>query len=146
MKKEQNNLIGDIRWKPRPKREKSERFNLNGDLKPCPFCGDREIIHENTDGQHSIGCKNEDCFGYQSLTTFARYADAKKAWNTRVRFICAAELKPTIEFIDTFIPCVCAVVGRKNCPHCKEMARLRKLQLNTKPTGETSGPATGSPI
>lgn len=53
------------------------------ELLPCPFCGSEEITIENVDGNRSIGCRNEGCFGYQSLTTFARHADATKAWNTR---------------------------------------------------------------
>src|SRR5208282_4525090 len=53
------------------------------ELLPCPFCGTEEIHEENTEGQHSVGCRNQQCFGYQSLTTFARRGDAIKAWNTR---------------------------------------------------------------
>jgi hypothetical protein len=42
---------------------------------------------ENHDGRWSVGCSEHDaedeCIGYISLTTFARQADAIKAWNRR---------------------------------------------------------------
>src|SRR6478736_2783983 len=62
------------------------------DLKLCPWCGgpaDIEVIGSK-DGapvSFSVGCHDGDgkavCFGYQSLTSFARKSDAVAAWNRR---------------------------------------------------------------
>lgn len=62
------------------------------DLKPCPWCGGPADIEEigGRDGagaSFSVGCHDGDgssvCFGYQSLTQFARKSEAIAAWNKR---------------------------------------------------------------
>lgn len=62
------------------------------DLKCCPWCGSPADIEEigGKDGapaSFSVGCHDGDgkavCFGYQSLTSFARKSDAVLAWNSR---------------------------------------------------------------
>lgn len=58
------------------------------ELKPCPFCGGEATFEEVKHGDTSnwtVGCEDEDgeCYGYQSLTSFARKAEARAAWNRR---------------------------------------------------------------
>lgn len=53
-------------------------------LLPCPWCGgDAEI--EAVGVRWSIGCADADgeCYGYQSLNSFARQVEAIAAWNSR---------------------------------------------------------------
>ncbi len=57
-------------------------------LLPCPFCGGRATFEEVKHGDVSnwtVGCEDADgeCYGYQSLTSFARKAEAANAWNSR---------------------------------------------------------------
>lgn len=57
-------------------------------LLPCPFCGGEasfEAVEQSLGGGWSVGCSDEDghCYGYQSLQTFARKAEAAAAWNRR---------------------------------------------------------------
>lgn len=65
-------------------------------LSCCPFCGGAasfEQIDNDASPQHlrwSVGCRNEDCIGYQSLTTYPRKADARAAWNRRPHGTAAA--------------------------------------------------------
>lgn len=52
----------------------------------CPFCDGEARIEEVDnagDIRKTVGCRDEDCMGYQSLTTFATRREAIKAWNTR---------------------------------------------------------------
>lgn len=60
------------------------------EIKPCPFCGAAASVEEiagAVDGvRFSVGCDSMtdlDCYGYQSLTTFARRGEAIEAWNRR---------------------------------------------------------------
>lgn len=58
-------------------------------LDPCPFCGGDATIEEvptASGANWSVGCNDEDgqCYGYQSLQTFARKCEAVAAWNRRV--------------------------------------------------------------
>ena len=60
------------------------------DLLPCPFCGGEATFEDTGDGSWSVGCNDRQsdgitvlCMGYQSLTSFARKAEAIAAWNTR---------------------------------------------------------------
>jgi hypothetical protein len=60
-------------------------------LKPCPWCGgpvEFEQINMGDTGnvRWSIGCNDAEaeCFGFQSLTSFARKEDAAGAWNKRL--------------------------------------------------------------
>lgn len=65
-----------------------------GTLKPCPFCGSRDIgIHERDltgtyDSsiviEYSPGCNTEECMGEWGVVTFKTYEDAKNAWNRRL--------------------------------------------------------------
>lgn len=69
-------------------------------MKPCPFCGGKATIEEvpTVSGANwSVGCSDEDgqCYGYQSLQTFARKCEAVEAWNRRAplsAFEAAAEI------------------------------------------------------
>lgn len=72
------------------------------DLKLCPWCGGPADIEEigGKDGapaSFSVGCHDGDgdgvCFGYQSLTSFARKSDAVRAWNTRSPCVSASVTK-----------------------------------------------------
>lgn len=69
-----------------------ERMTGHTPLLPCPFCGSEAVLEECEltpfkkailGATFSCGCVNEECIGYQSITTFARRSDAIKAWNTR---------------------------------------------------------------
>lgn len=59
------------------------------DVLPCPFCGGSASVEEYDSASNyafSVGCDNTEeahCYGYQSLTTFARRSDAIRAWNKR---------------------------------------------------------------
>lgn len=62
------------------------------DLKVCPWCSGPADFEEigGKDGagaSFTVGCHDGDgssvCFGYQSLTQFARKSDAATAWNRR---------------------------------------------------------------
>lgn len=63
-------------------------------IKPCPFCGGEATVEE-VDNLHkgvsfSVGCSTDEdgsCYGYQSLTTFARRSDAIAAWNKRAKAV-----------------------------------------------------------
>jgi len=44
-------------------------------LKPCPFCGDRAIKHDEFPG-FAYGCDNPDCAGYAA-------AELPRQWNRR---------------------------------------------------------------
>lgn len=56
---------------------------------PCPFCGgvaSVEAVGGAVGVAFTVGCDTDaegDCYGYQSLTTFARRSDAIAAWNRR---------------------------------------------------------------
>jgi len=65
---------------------------MQQELKNCPFCGGEAALEECKQTPYekaflgatfSCGCDNEDCLGYQSITTFARRKDAITAWNIR---------------------------------------------------------------
>lgn len=63
---------------------------MSEDLKGCPFCGGQATLEEVKMGDvsnWSVGCLEHDgkplCMGYQSLTQFARKAEAVEAWNRR---------------------------------------------------------------
>lgn len=106
----------------------------NQELKACPFCGSFEITHENADGQHSIGCRNEDCFGNQSLTTFARQADAVKAWNTRHHDDSTRMKLERVELLESAVCFFCSVIkaGEPWTDYCQR--RVAQLFPNlTKP-------------
>lgn len=71
-------------------------------LKPCPFCGGEatlEAVPGHFDGW-SVGCSDEEgnCYGYQSLQTFARQSEAIEAWNKRA-FECTCINAKKIEII-----------------------------------------------
>lgn len=64
------------------------RMTGKPELKPCPFCGgeaDYEEADLAGDSRKSVGCHNEDCYGYQSVATHATYGEAAKAWNKRTK-------------------------------------------------------------
>jgi hypothetical protein len=72
-------------------------------LRKCPFCGG-EADYEQVGSfamregcAWSVGCRDEACIGFQSVTTFARKAEAAAAWNTRT----APQWQP-IEGAETF--------------------------------------------
>lgn len=80
------------------------------DLKRCPWCGGPADIEEigGKDGasaSFSVGCHDGDgesvCFGYQSLTSFARKSEAVRAWNTRASDNLHQEMKEALEEIAT---------------------------------------------
>jgi len=64
-------------------------------LKSCPFCGGEAALESVEEpvpspyrgaGSWSVGCMTDEegrCYGYQSLTTFARRSEAIAAWNRR---------------------------------------------------------------
>jgi hypothetical protein len=59
-------------------------------IKPCPFCGGEADV-ESLGGENaffpqwSVGCSDFEgnCYGYQSLQSFARRSEAIAAWNKR---------------------------------------------------------------
>lgn len=74
----------------------TERANLNkladrveGALLPCPFCGGEATFEQigsvalQEGCAWSVGCVNEECHGFQSVTTYARKCEAAIGWNTR---------------------------------------------------------------
>jgi len=56
------------------------------ELKPCPFCGRRASLEEtheiNSPVMFSVGCLDESCIGFPSVT-FQTRNDAIAAWNRR---------------------------------------------------------------
>lgn len=56
------------------------------ELLACPFCGEdatfEEVDHEGKNWW-SVGCRDEDCYGWQSMKCWARKTDAAKGWNRR---------------------------------------------------------------
>ena len=61
---------------------------MNNELKPCPFCGSAANYFQD-EGRYtgrpvwSVGCDDEECFGFVSITGFSRKADARVSWNKR---------------------------------------------------------------
>lgn len=58
---------------------------MSADLLPCPWCGGCAEIDE-TFGSvpgWAVSCATDDCLGYKTFGSYARKADAAKAWNTR---------------------------------------------------------------
>ncbi len=56
------------------------------DLLACPFCGSDATFEEiDQDGYvwWSVGCRDENCYGWQSMKSWARKTDAAKGWNQR---------------------------------------------------------------
>lgn len=58
------------------------------DLLSCPFCGGDANYFEDRGRMTghpvwSVGCNTEHCFGFVSITEFARKTEAKQAWNKR---------------------------------------------------------------
>jgi hypothetical protein len=59
------------------------------DLLPCPFCGgeasyeDIPLDHDVDEHRWGVGCRAEECIGFQWMMTFARKRDAAAAWNKR---------------------------------------------------------------
>lgn len=73
------------------------------ELLPCPFCGG-EATFEQVGSRAlregcawSVGCVEEECHGYQSVTTYARKCEAATGWNTRHRIAGQAELREALE-------------------------------------------------
>lgn len=61
---------------------------MSDELKPCPFCGaPAELEQCDTEGPRefrwTVGCHDDECIGYQSLTTYDRQITAVAAWNRR---------------------------------------------------------------
>lgn len=58
-------------------------------LLPCPFCGGEADFEQVGGGPMregfawSVGCSDDRCLGFQSVTTYARKIEAATAWNTR---------------------------------------------------------------
>lgn len=57
-------------------------------LKACPFCGgaaEYDDFNGATGPQHFVSCEERTCPGYhhEPYTTYARKADAARAWNKR---------------------------------------------------------------
>jgi Lar family restriction alleviation protein len=50
------------------------------ELKPCPFCGWKAILHTHH-GKIYIGCANYKCFTF--MHQFETEKEAIKAWNKR---------------------------------------------------------------
>lgn len=59
---------------------------LSTELLACPFCGGdatyEEVDHEGK-AWWSVGCRDENCYGWQSMKCWARKTDAAKGWNRR---------------------------------------------------------------
>ena len=82
------------------------------ELLACPFCGG-EAAFEQIGSRvlaegcaWSVGCENEQCLGFQSVTTYARKAEAASAWNTR------AALQPQATTSDEVIERVARAICR----------------------------------
>lgn len=72
------------------------------ELAPCPFCGceastERFVSLERS--RWSAGCLDENCIGFQSLTTFAREREAVAAWNRRA----PPPAEPTEAMVDRMV-------------------------------------------
>lgn len=58
-------------------------------LKRCPFCGGEAQFEQvgsvalQEGCAWSVGCENDRCLGFQSVTTYARKVEAAEAWNAR---------------------------------------------------------------
>lgn len=64
-------------------------------LLPCPFCGEKAYYwHGRESGLWSVGCMNEQCFGYAG----SHHKDLKEvvveAWNTRHENCCSKPCNP----------------------------------------------------
>jgi len=51
------------------------------ELKQCPFCGWKAILHTHHHGNIYIGCANDNCFTH--IHKFETEKEAIKAWNKR---------------------------------------------------------------
>lgn len=96
------------------------------ELKPCPFCGGKAVLCENTDYAY-VYCK--EC-GSQTDESHGTAGAAVAAWNTRAERTCKmTKLEPPLllegwwscsECGPVFPPCndEIAVWVLQQCPHC----------------------------
>jgi len=61
--------------------EKMGAYNMNQELKPCPFCGGKAKIIKDP---IKIGCTNNNCMICVHTIPNLQLEDAIEAWNRRV--------------------------------------------------------------
>ena len=55
-----------------------------GKLRPCPFCGSKEIEQEAVSGVLYLRCQKCSCAGGQIFTNNREWIDVVYKWNTRI--------------------------------------------------------------
>jgi Lar family restriction alleviation protein len=80
---------------------------MSEELKPCPFCGSKNVVVYELKGQKTLWIECKGCWASSNALDSSKKAQAIKLWNTRTDTALREALEPLQEFARKVIKGVC---------------------------------------